>query len=99
MAMRVVKRKTLQDFWMNHAGAQGPLEAWLEHVERVMWNTPSDVQEDYGNDAVLPGNRAVFNIKGNNYRLVTHIHYKSNIIYIRFIGTHAEYSKINATSI
>jgi mRNA interferase HigB len=97
--MRVVAEKTLRFFWMQHADAHGPLEAWLEFVKRVEWNTPADLQRDYGNDAVLPNNRAVFNIKGNKYRLVAHIHYKSQIIFIRFLGTHAEYNRINATKI
>lgn len=97
--MRVVKRKTLQDFWRNHADARGPLEAWLEHVVRATWEKPSDIQVDFGDDVILPNNRAVFNIKGNNYRLVVHIHYSSKIFFIRFIGTHAEYNKIDATTI
>jgi len=97
--MRIIKRKTLQDFWADHADAKGPLKAWIEHVERSTWKAPMDVQADYGPDAVLPDNRAVFNIKGKRYRLVVHIHYKSGIVFIRFIGTHAEYNKIDATSI
>jgi len=99
MVMRVIAEKTLRLFWKQRADARGALEAWLEHLKRVEWNTPADLQRDYGNDAVLPDNRAVFNIKGNKYRLVAHIHYKSQILYIRFIGTHAEYDRIDATKI
>ncbi len=99
MIMRVIAEKTLRLFWVQHADARGALEAWLEFVERVVWNTPADLQRDYGDDTVLPNNRAVFNIKGNKYRLVAHIHYQSQIVYIRFIGTHAEYDRIDATRI
>jgi mRNA interferase HigB len=97
--MRVVKEKTLRDYWERHADVRGPLEAWYEHVRRVNWVTPKDVQRDYGDDVILPENRAVFNIKGKDYRLVVQFHYKSGIVFIRFIGTHAEYNRIDATKI
>ncbi len=97
--MRVVKEKTLREYWERHADIRGPLEAWYEHVRRVSWATPQNVQRDYGDDVILPGNRAVFNIKGKAYRLVVQIHYKSGIVFIRFIGTHAEYDRIDATTI
>jgi mRNA interferase HigB len=97
--MRVVKEKTLRDYWEHHANVRGPLEAWYEHVRRANWTTPQDVQKDYGDDAILPSNRAVFNIKGKDYRLVVQFHYKSGIMFIRFIGTHAEYNHIDATKI
>ncbi len=60
---------------------------------------PRDIQNVYGNDAIPPNNRAVFNIKGNRYWLVTKIHYNTGIVYIRFVGTHAEYDKIDALTI
>jgi mRNA interferase HigB len=75
------------------------LQAWLENAERAKWETPRDIQSIYGNDAVLPDNRAVFNIKGNKYRLVVQVHYNTGIVYIRFIGTHAEYDRIDALTI
>lgn len=97
--MRVIAQKTLRDFWKKHPQARRPLQAWLEYVQRTVWKTPSDLRKAYKDDVVLPNNRAVFNIKGNNYRLVVHIHYKSQIIFIRFIGTHKAYDKIDATTI
>ncbi len=97
--MRVIAQRTLREYWENHSPARRPLQAWLEHVQRAVWKTPSEVQKDYGDDVILPGNRAVFNIKGNDYRLVVHIHYKSQIIFIRFIGAHKEYDRIDATRI
>ena len=97
--MRVISKKTLRDYWTRHTIVRGALEAWLEHVERACWTTPSDLQADYGANAVLNENRAVFNIKGNNYRLVVHIHYQSKIVFIRFIGTHAEYDRIDVLTV
>ena len=97
--MRVISKKILREFWEQHADVKRPLQAWLEDVKRTQWKTPGDVQKIYGDDAVLPDGRAVFNIKGNRYRLVTKIHYNTGIVYIRFIGTHAEYDRIDAKSV
>lgn len=97
--MRVISRTRLRVCWEQHAEAEGPLKAWYDHVEHADWHTPADVQKDYGDDAVLPKNRAVFNIKGKKYRIVVVIHYNRQVVYIRFVGTHAEYNDINATTI
>jgi mRNA interferase HigB len=93
--MRIIDKKRLSEFWEQHRDAEGPLKAWHDHVKRARWLTPADVQRDYGNDVILPDNRAVFNIKGNKYRLVVRFNYGAQSIYIRFIGTHAEYDRIN----
>ena len=97
--MHVISKRRLKEYWEHHTNAQGALEAWLERAERATWHKPSDVQRDYGDDVILPDNRAVFNIKGNTYRLVVRINYWSQTVFIRFIGTHAEYDKIDATRI
>jgi mRNA interferase HigB len=97
--MRVVARLTLEEYSKEHAEARDPFNAWYDHVKHAHWHTPTDVQKDFGTDAVLPGNRAVFNIKGKKYRIVVHIHYASQIVFIRFVGTHAEYNNIDATTI
>jgi len=99
VGMHVISKRKLKEYWERHANAQGALQAWLEKAERVVWGTPADVQRDYGDDVILPNSRAVFNIKGNTYRLVVHINYGSHTVFIRFIGTHAEYDKIDATRI
>jgi mRNA interferase HigB len=99
MPMRVIAKKTLDEFCRRHAEVESPLRAWYDHVKRANWLTPADVQRDYGSDVILPNNRAVFNIKGNNYRLVVAINYKTRIVFIRFIGTHAEYDDIDARMI
>ncbi len=97
--MRVISKKILRACWERHADVKRPLQAWLEDIERADWKTPRDVQKAYGDDAVLPDNRVVFNIKGNRYRIVTKIHYNTGIVYIRFVGTHAEYDRIDVLTI
>jgi len=97
--MHIISRKKLVEFWEQHADAEGSLKAWYYHAKRAQWLTPADVQKDYGDDAILPDNRAVFNIKGNQYRLVVRFNYAAQSIYIRFVGTHAEYNRIDATNI
>jgi mRNA interferase HigB len=97
--MRVIAEKTLRLFWEKHADARGSLEAWLEHVKRSHWQNPAELSKDYGDEVILPHNRAVFKIKGNQYRLIVQIHYKSSICFIRFIGTHSEYDKIDVMKV
>ncbi len=97
--MRIIARKTLRDFWEKHPNAQQPLLAWYADARRSDWRTPTEIKRIYRNASVLPNNRVVFNIKGNDYRLVVVIHYAFGIVYIRFVGRHADYDRIDATSI
>jgi mRNA interferase HigB len=97
--MRILKRKTLKEYFTKHANAKGPLEAWFAEAKNAQWKTPDDIKKIYRSADILPGNRVVFNIGGNNYRLVVKIAYKSGIVYIRFLGTHSEYDKIDAETI
>ncbi len=97
--MRIISRRTLREFWVKYSDAEGPLQAWYANVKRADWNTPSDVKAAYRNASFVKNNRVVFNIKGNSYRLVTAIDYQYRIVYIRFVGTHQAYSKINVATI
>jgi len=97
--MRVIAKSTLEEFLEEHAEAREQINAWYDYVKHANWHAPADVQQGFGEDAVLANNRAVFNIKGKKYRIVVHIHYTSQIVFIRFVGTHAEYNKIDATTI
>ncbi|MBI3160722.1 MAG: type II toxin-antitoxin system HigB family toxin [Chloroflexi bacterium] len=97
--MRVISSKALQDFWQRHRNAEDALKAWFHEAEHAVWRTPDDIRRRYRSADFLPGNRVVFNIKGNQYRLVVKIHYNTGIVYIRFVGTHAEYERIDAESI
>lgn len=97
--MRVVKVKTLRTYWAHHSETEGPLEAWYHHVSTARWSKPEDVKKDYADASILSNNRVVFNIKGNQYRLFVAIHYSTQIIFIRFIGTHSQYDRIDSTTI
>ncbi len=97
--MKILKRKTLQDFWTKHANAKGPLQAWFAEVNKANWNDTTDIKAKYSSADFVAGNRVIFNIGGNNYRLIVKVAYKAGIVYIRFIGTHAEYDKIDAETI
>jgi mRNA interferase HigB len=97
--MRVISRKTLKDFWAKHANAEPALKTWFHEVKHADWQSFADIKTSYRSADSLPGNRVVFNIKGNTYRLIVRIHFNTGIVFIRFIGTHAEYDKIDATTI
>lgn len=97
--MRIHNLKTLREFWENHTDAKGALKAWYKTVEKEEWNCFNDIKKIFGTADVIRGKRAVIDIKGDKYRLVLKINYDWKIVYIRFIGTHAEYDKIDAESV
>ena len=97
--MRIIAKATLRAFWERHADAEEPLLAWYREVEKEDWDTPAKLKAKYGNASVLWNNRVVFNIKGNDYRLVVKINYPYRVVYIRFVGTHADYDKTNAEEV
>lgn len=100
--MRVIALRTLRDFWANHergAEARAQLEAWYAEVRAADWAGPHDVKAQYRTASILKDGRVVFNICGNKYRLVVWINYPYRVVYVRFVGTHAEYDAIDAQSI
>lgn len=97
--MRVIAPRTLREFWEKHERAEGPLRAWLEEAEGAKWLGPNDIKRAYRFADILPSNRVIFNISGNTFRLVVAIKYELGIIYVRFVGTHAEYDKIDANQV
>jgi len=97
--MRIIARRTLKEFWEKHPDAEQPLRAWFANVKQADWKSPADIKRDYRQASFLADNRVVFNIKGNNYRLVAMVSYAYGIVYIRFVGTHAEYDKIDAATV
>jgi len=97
--VRVISKSTLRDFWIMHKDSEGQLKSWYAEAERSNWISTNDIKAEYPTASILQGNRVVFNIKGNSYRLVVKINYKVGVIWIRFIGTHGEYDKINAETI
>ena len=97
--MRVIAKRTLRDFWEKHADCEQQLKAWYNEAEQAEWKSPNELKKDYPSASILEDSRIVFNIKGNSYRLIVRINYKYGIVWIRFIGTHAEYDKVDATKI
>lgn len=97
--MRVIAIRTLKFFWERHPDAERPLRAWYGEAKKAQWQGLQDIKAEYRTASILRNNRVVFNIKGNIYRLVIAVRYEFQIAYIRFIGTHAEYDKIDAGEI
>ena len=97
--MRIISRKTLREFWEEHPSAKIPLQAWYADTKQANWRSPNDIKKTYRNASIVANNRVVFNIKGNDYRLVAAINYSFSIAYIRFVGTHKEYNNIDVTKI
>ena len=97
--MRIIAKRTLRDFWKRYPRAKGPLEAWHYEVRRAGWAKPTAVKLQFRSASVLQDNRVVFNIAGNQFRLVVKINYPYRIVYIRFIGTHKDYDAIDITTI
>jgi len=99
--MRIISVKTIKDFWEKESyhDAEQPSKSWYHEARLAEWEAPSDVKQKYGSASILGNGRAVFNIKGNQYRLVVAINYKFKIVFIRFIGTHEDYDKIDAKTI
>jgi mRNA interferase HigB len=97
--MHVLKRKTLVDFYTKYPASKGALEAWFDEAKRASWLMPDDIRKRFNSADFIAGNRVIFNICGNNYRLIVIVQYKAKRVLIRFIGTHKEYDKIDAEKI
>jgi len=97
--VRIIALKTLKLFWEKHPDAESPLRAWYTEAKKAAWKSPQDIKTEYRTASILGNNRVVFNIKGNTYRLVVAVRYDFQLVYIRFLGTHAEYDKIDAEEI
>jgi len=100
--MRVIALSTLRAFWEGksaYADAREPALAWYRHAIKADWRSPADVKREFGSASILRDGRVVFNLAGNKYRLVVWINYSYRVVYIRFIGTHAQYDRIDAQTI
>ena len=100
--MRVISKRTLREFWERHPDAEVPLLAWwrrLVHTDPTELDTPAKVKSRYPYVSILGDDRVVFNIKGNNYRLIVRMNYRRGTAYVRFVGTHAEYDRVNAMEV
>jgi mRNA interferase HigB len=97
--LRIIAKKTLKDFWEVHPDCEQQLKSWFQETSKAKWNNPKQIKVAYPSASLLAENRVVFNIKGNHYRLIVKINFDYQLMWIRFIGTHAEYDKINAQTI
>lgn len=97
--MRIIARGTLRDFWVRYPEAEQPLRAWFAEAEVADWTSPSDVKAMYRSASILRDSRIVFNIGGNRFRLIVRVNYPFRVVYIRFVGTHEQYDRIDAEAI
>lgn len=97
--MRVVTIKHLRRFQANHPDVANALHSWMQEARKGRWRSPQDIRDRFANAGFIAGNRVVFNLKGNDYRLVVAVAYRFQVVYLKFIGTHAEYDRIDARTI
>ena len=98
--MRIIAIKKLKEFWNNgYADSEQPLKVWYQIFKQNNFYTTHEVKRLFASASFVGNNRVVFNISGNKYRLVAHIRYDIQILFIRFIGTHAQYDKIDVTEV
>lgn len=97
--MRIIKQATLRTFWERHPETEAPLRAWYDAVSTTKWTTMNDVMAGFPRAVALNGERVRFPILGGNYRLITAIHFPSQVVWIKFLGTHAAYDRIDALTV
>ncbi len=97
--MRVLAKRVLREFWEIHTDTEEQLKSWFQETTNGKWVNPNYVKNEFPNSRLIPNNRVTFNIKGNQYRLVVRVNYKYQMVYVRFIGTHDEYDKLDPTKI
>lgn len=97
--MRVIAKKILRDFWKKHADSEEQLKTWYKEASKANWKSPVDIKAEYASASIMKSGRVVFNIVGNKYRLIVDINYVRQWMFIRFIGTHNDYDKVDADKI
>jgi mRNA interferase HigB len=97
--MRIVARKSLLAFIAKHAQVEQSLLAWYAEASKAAWKTPQDIKDQYASASFVGRNRVVFNIKGNEYRLIVAVAYQVGVVFIKFVGTHAQYNRVNAATV
>lgn len=97
--MRIVAVATLKRFWARHPDAEQALRAWHDEARAAVWPSPQAIRERFASASFVGANRVVFNIKGNRYRLVVAVAWRFQAAYIKFVGTHADYDRIDAATV
>jgi mRNA interferase HigB len=99
-AMQVIARRTLKEFWARHPYAEGPIRAWLAVAAKAHWANPSEIKQQFGGTVDFVGdNRVIFDLGGNKYRLVVHVSFTFGRVLVKFIGTHAEYDRVDPETV
>jgi mRNA interferase HigB len=98
--MQVIALRTLRTFWERHPQAELPVRNWYAVASRAAWQTPADIKRQFGASVdFVADNRIIFDLGGNKYRLVVHVAYRYGRVLVKFIGTHAEYDRIDPETI
>ena len=97
--MQVIARRVLREFWEEHPNAGQPLKAWFHEVAHASWSNTADLKRRFPSASVITRDRIVFNICGNNFRLIARINFVSQTLFIRFIGTHQEYDRVDPETV
>lgn len=97
--MQIVAVKYLRAFWEKHPDSEQALKSWVDEAKKASWPQPAQIKEQYRSASILKSKRVVFNIKGNDYRLVVAVAYHYQALYVKFIGTHKEYDAIDAETV
>ncbi len=97
--MRIFSLRTFRKFWSIHPDAEIPLRSWYKDILKADWKSPAEVKQYRRDVSIVANNRVVFNVKGNNYRLIVEIEYGSGIVFVQFVGTHKEYDQVNAATV
>ena len=97
--MRGISKASLVDFWVAHPASKHALQTWFEDASRASWRSPQDIKLRYCSASFVSSNRVVFNIKGNDYRLVVAVAYRFGAVYIKFLGTHKQYDALDAATV
>lgn len=97
--MRIIAIRTLRDFWLSHPDAEQVLKAWIQEAAAAYWRSPHDIKAQFRSASVLRNRRIVFNIKGNDYRLIVACAFRFGALYVKFVGTHAQYDAIDAETV
>ena len=99
VTVHIIARRTIREYWERESRAEQPLKSWYEIASKAEWSSPMDVKQVYGTASVVGNDRIVFNIGGNRYRLIVRFDYASRLGFVRFVGTHAEYDRIDASQV
>ncbi|WP_448123873.1 type II toxin-antitoxin system HigB family toxin [Pseudomonas veronii] len=97
--MRIIAISQLKTFWQKYPDSEQSLLAWIDEVKKANWQTPADIKGQFRHASVLKSRRVVFNIKGNDYRLVVAVVYRYSALYIKFVGTHKQYDAVDADTV